>query len=80
MEKVNFNNINLSAYEAMDRIHIIQCQIQEALLEHWYYEEDAEHEFKQLLDEAIDTLGECYQIAARDWYNSIENNVVDGDN
>lgn len=79
MKNVDLDEVNLGAYEAMDRVHMVQCQIQDALLDHWFYLDDAPEEYKKLLEQAADCLGKCYQIAGEYWYDSINStNIGDG--
>ena len=53
------------SYEALDRTHCVINTIQVNLIEHKFY--DNCEEYRKLVDQATEILGEAYQVAGRDW-------------
>ena len=54
------------AYEALDRTHCIINTIQVNLVEHPFY--DANEDYRKLVDSAINSLCEAYQVAGKSDY------------
>ena len=53
------------AYEALDRTHCIINTIQVNLVEHPFYDDN--EDYRKLVDSAIESLVDAYQVAARAW-------------
>lgn len=53
------------SYEALDRTHCVINTIQVNLIEHKFY--DNCEEYRKLVDQATEILGEAYQVAGREW-------------
>ena len=60
--------MNLGYYELMDRIAIIQCNLNDYVEEHIV----ASDEIKKHLDAAQKSLTLAYGVAADEWHNSCE--------
>lgn len=60
----------LHHHEMIDRIHVINCNIEEHLLNHPVVEDNPE--LKKKIEEASEALGEAYQIAGREWFTHLE--------
>lgn len=60
--------MNLGWYEIMDRIAMIQDQIQSNLYEH----QEADVEIKVMLDKAQEALSKAYQYAGDKFHDSCE--------
>ena len=58
------------SYEALDRTHCVINTIQVNLIEHKFY--DNCEEYKKLVDQATEILGEAYQVAGREWDKELE--------
>lgn len=52
-------------YEALDRIHCIINNIQVNLVEHCFYDEN--EDYRKLVDSAIESLADAYQLAGKAW-------------
>lgn len=57
------------SYEALDRTHCINNSIQVSLVEHKFYD-DCE-EYRELVDRAIEMLGNAYQVACKVYNDEI---------
>ena len=53
------------AYEALDRTHCIISNIQVNLVEHPFYDDN--EDYRKLVDSAIESLVDAYQVAGRAW-------------
>ena len=53
------------AYEALDRTHCIINIIQVNLVEHPFYDDN--EDYRKLVDSAIESLVDAYQVAGRAW-------------
>ena len=53
------------SYEALDSTHCVINTIQVNLIEHKFY--DNCEEYRKLVDQATEILGEAYQVAGREW-------------
>ena len=58
------------SYEALDRTHCVINTIQVNLIEHKFY--DNCEEYRKLVDQATEILGEAYQVAGREWDKELE--------
>ena len=54
------------AYEALDRTHCVINTIQVNLVEHPFY--DANEDYRKLVDSAVESLCEAYQVAGKSDY------------
>jgi hypothetical protein len=52
---------SLIVHEALDRVHCVQTHIHHNIVEHSFYESNAD--FKAAVDEALKNLNAAYQIA-----------------
>lgn len=67
---------HLHHHEVIDRIHVINCIIEEHLFGHPVIEANAE--LKAKIEEASNALGEAYQMAGKEWFTQVEqvNNIL----
>ena len=66
------NDLDLYAYEAMDRLHIIEVMIQESIVNHKYFDELASDEFRANVDAVMMLLADAYQMAGGDYDEGVE--------